>query len=104
MQQTTKRHPIRQPSVIAARRDGPAAPQWPSFTGSAQFVGTSPSGRVSVYTDPTLGQPGLQNAQDLLNDADRVVAFNDAIFGTSEGSVSVIVFALGVCPEKGNPQ
>jgi len=31
----------------------------------------------------------------LLNDADRVAAANDAIFGTTGGSVSVIVYALG---------
>lgn len=72
-----------------------AAPQWPSYTGTSQLVGTSPSGRVTVYVDPTLGQAGLRNAQDLLNDADRVVSANDAIFGTTGGAVSVIVFALG---------
>jgi hypothetical protein len=71
------------------------APAWPSYTGTAQVVGTSPSGRVTVYVDPSLGQPGLQNAQDLLSDADRVVGANDAIFGTTGGPVSVIVFALG---------
>lgn len=48
-----------------------------------------------MYVDPTLDQEGLQNAQDLLNDADRVVSANDAIFGTTGGAVSVIVFALG---------
>jgi hypothetical protein len=48
-----------------------------------------------VFVDPTLGQPGLTNAQDLVNDADRVVADNDQIFGTTGGPVSVIVFALG---------
>src|SRR5690349_8004154 len=74
--------------------DNPSAPQWPSYNGTSQYVGTSPSGRVTVYVDPTLGQPGLQNAQDLVNDADRVVAANDAIFGTTGGPVSVIVFAL----------
>ncbi len=74
---------------------GPAAPQWPSYQGTSQFVGTSPSGRVTVYVDPTLGAPGSQNAQDLLNDADRVVTANDGIFGTTGGNVSVIVFALG---------
>jgi hypothetical protein len=88
------RHPIKKPPTAAARRDGPAAPQWPTFTGTAQFVGTSPSGRVTVYVDPTLGQPGLQNAQDLVNDGDRVAAANDALFGTSGGPVSVIVYAL----------
>ncbi len=74
---------------------GPAAPAWPSYQGTSQFVGTSPSGRVTVYVDPTIGQAGLQNAQDLLNDADRVVTDNDGIFGTTGGPVSVIVFALG---------
>jgi hypothetical protein len=50
---------------------------------------------VTVFVDPFLGQDGLQNAQDLVNDADRVVSENDSIFGTSGGPVSVIVFALG---------
>jgi len=71
------------------------APKWPSYTGNSQFVGTSPSGRVTVYVDPTLGDPALQNAQDLISDADRVVDANDALFGTTGGPVSVIVFALG---------
>src|ERR1700726_4564619 len=74
---------------------GPAAPAWPSYKGTSQFVGTSPSGRVTVYVDPSLGQSGLQNAPDLLNDADRVVTANDTIFGTAGGPVSAIVFALG---------
>ena len=72
-----------------------AAPAWPSYTGTSQLVGTSPSGRVTVYVDPSLGQQALQNARDLLNDADRVVTANDGIFGTSGGPVNVIVFALG---------
>jgi hypothetical protein len=76
-------------------QNGPAAPPWPSYKGTSQFVGTSPSGRVTVYVDPSLGQQGLQNAQDLLNDADRVSTANDGIFGTTGGPVSVIVFALG---------
>jgi hypothetical protein len=58
-------------------------------------VGTSASGRVTVFVDPTLGAPALQNAQDLVNDADRVTNANDQIFGTIGGPVSVIVFALG---------
>src|SRR6266567_8488664 len=72
-----------------------AAPTWPSYTGTSQLEGTSPSGRVTVYVDPSLGQQALQNAQDLLQDADRVVTANDAIFGTTGGPVSVIVFGLG---------
>jgi hypothetical protein len=78
-----------------ARRAGPPAPQWPSYQGTAQFVGTGASGRTTVYVDPTLGAPALQNAKDLLNDADRIANANDAIFGTTGGTVSVIVFALG---------
>src|SRR6266481_9452302 len=76
------------------RRDNAAPPQWPSYTGTSKFVGVSPSGRVGVYVDPRLGKPALKNAQDLINDADRIVTANDAIFGTSGGPVSVILFAL----------
>jgi hypothetical protein len=77
------------------RRDGANAPQWPSYQGSSQLVGTSASGKVTVYVDPTLGAQGLQNAHDLVADADRVVTANDALFGAPGGPVSVIVFALG---------
>ncbi len=93
MTQRIKSHTGKKP--VAINRDSPVAPAWPSFQGNSQFVGTSPSGRVTAYVDPTLGDPGLQNAQDLVNDADRVVAANDGIFGTTGGPVSVIVFALG---------
>ena len=80
---------------VNINREAITAPAWPSYQGTSQLVGTSPSGRVTVYVDPTLGQQGVQNAQDLLNDADRVVNANDGIFGTTGGPVSVIVFALG---------
>jgi len=76
-------------------KNGPAAPAWPSYRGTSEFVGTSASGRVTVYVDPSLAQQGQQNAQDLLNDGDRVANANDVIFGTVGGPVSVIVFALG---------
>lgn len=85
--------PLERPG--AQRRDAPPAPQWPSYTGTSQFVGSAPSGLMNVYVDPSLGQPALQNAQDLLNDAQRVIDANNAIFGTPGGPVSVIVFALG---------
>src|ERR1700691_1794016 len=77
------------------QRAGPAAPQWPSYQGTSQFVGTSPSGRVTVYVDPTLGAPALQNAQDLVSAGDGIANANDAIFGTTGGNVSAIIFALG---------
>ena len=91
-------HPLRATpihKISTAVAGGPIAPAWPSFTGTSQFVGTSPSGSVSVYVDPTLGAPALQNAQDLVNDADRVVTANNQIFGTTGGSVSVVIFAIG---------
>ena len=76
-------------------QDDIGAPAWPSYTGTSHLVGTSPSGRVTVYVDPSLGQQALENAQDLLKDADRIVTANDGIFGTTGGKVNVIVFALG---------
>jgi hypothetical protein len=83
----TDRRPIRSDSINP--------PAWPSYTGTSQLVGTTPSGRAAIYVDPSLGAPGLQNAQDLLHDADRITSANDALFGTTGGPVSVIVFALG---------
>jgi hypothetical protein len=69
-------------------------PAWPSYTGTSQLVGTSNSD-VTVWVDPSLGAPGLQNAKDLLADADRIVAANEGIFGHPSEPVNVIVFALG---------
>ena len=69
-------------------------PAWPTFSGTSQFVGSTSDGIVTVYVDPNLGPQGLQNAQDLLADAPRVVAANNAIFGTTGGAVNVIVYAL----------
>ena len=92
-----KHHPLRpisKPKPEAVQAAGPPAPAWPSYKGTSQFVGTSPSGRVNVYVDASLGQAAEQNAQDLLSDADRVAEANDQIFGTTGGKVSVIVFAL----------
>jgi hypothetical protein len=84
------RHPLRPPRAAAAV----GAPAWPTFTGTATLVGTSTSG-VTVYVDPTLGQAGMQNAQDLLSSADSVVAQNNAFFGITGGAVDVIVYAIG---------
>ena len=92
-----KHHPLRpisKPKPEAVQAAGPPAPAWPSYKGTSQFVGTSPSGRVNVYVDASLGQAAEQNAKDLLSDADRVVQANDQIFGTTGGKVSALVFAL----------
>ncbi len=87
-------HTLKKP-VTGLQAETPTAPQWPSFTGTSQFVGVSPSGRVTIFVDPTLGDAGAQNAQDLVSDADRIVSANDKIFGTRGGNVNVIIFALG---------
>lgn len=93
--------PLRPPAVGAATAPPappPAAaagggPAWPSYTGTAELVGTS-SRQVTVYVDPSLGAGGRQNAADLLAAADRVASANDTIFAISGGPVAVIVFAL----------
>jgi hypothetical protein len=70
------------------------SPNWPTYAGIDHFVDRSPSGRVVVYVDPTLGQQGLQNAQDLVRDADRVASACESIFGTTGGLANVIIFAI----------
>ncbi len=91
------RHPVyapaKLPAVSTATTTAVAGPAWPSFTGTAEEVGTSGAG-VTVYVDPSLGVPARQNAQDLLAGADRAVQQNNTIFGTTGGAVSAIVFAL----------
>jgi hypothetical protein len=71
-----------------------AAPSWPSFTGTAQYLGTSPVARVAVYIDASLGAPAQKNGTDLLADADRVVKANDVIYAISSQPVNVVLFAL----------
>lgn len=85
-------HPLRLPRQPATQQA--ASPAWPSYTGTAQLVGTSPGG-VTVYVDPSLGAQALQNANDLLSAADTVVQKNNAFFGITGGPVDVILFALG---------
>jgi hypothetical protein len=82
------------PARAAAAAPAADTPQWPTYQGDSQLVGTSPSGNCTVYVDPTLGDQALQNAQDLVNDADRVINANNAIFGTTGGPVNVIIFAM----------
>lgn len=94
------RHPLKSNLSVVKRstenmRVAPVAPQWPTYTGVSQFVGVSPRGSVTVFVDPSLGAPAMQNAHDLINDADRVVEANDAIFGKPGQPVNIIVFALG---------
>src|SRR3974390_275538 len=71
----------------------PSPPAWPSYAGTQKFVGTSASGRVTVWVDPSLGQPAVQNAIALVFDADRIVSAIDKIFGTPGQHVDAIIFA-----------
>ena len=41
-----------QKKTVAIKRDTPVAPAWPSYQGTSQFVGTSPSGRVHGVRRP----------------------------------------------------
>lgn len=84
---------MRRPRPLPTPDAAATKPAWPSFTGTAELVGTSSTG-VTVYVDPSLGAPGVKNANDLLAAADVVVQKNNAIFGITGGDVSVIVFAL----------
>jgi hypothetical protein len=86
--------PAATPSLAEARKRVAAGPAWPSYTGTAQLVGTS-TGGVSVYVDPSPGQHALHNAEDLLADADRIVQVNNTIFNITGQPVDVIVHALG---------
>src|ERR1700686_4935604 len=79
-------HPIRRSQPV---------PRWPSYTGTSQYVGTSPAATETGYVDPSLGDPALQNAQALLADADRIAGANSALFGVPAEPVRVIIFALG---------
>jgi hypothetical protein len=92
------RHPLVPPAatppLAEARTQAAAGPAWPSYTGTAQLVGTSTAG-VTVYVDPSLGQPALQNAEDLRADAGRIVQANNTIFNITGQPVDVIVVALG---------
>ena len=85
--------PLRPPRRRRPHAAGAAAPAWPSFTGTAELVGRSASG-VSVYVDPSLGQQGRQNAEQLLGMADGLVQQNNTIFSIAGGPVDVVVFAL----------
>lgn len=93
MKHPIKTMPANKPTNRASQE--PLPPCWPTFVGTSQYVGMSPSGRVTVFVDPTLGTAGMRNARDLLSDSDRIVAANDKIFGTTGGPVSVIVYAVG---------
>jgi hypothetical protein len=92
MTETSSHHGLRPPED-AAKKKKSTTPHWPTYRGKSQLVATSAS-HVTVYVDPSLGAPALQNAHDLLAAADSVVKQNNAFFGITGGAVDVILFAL----------
>jgi hypothetical protein len=46
--------PVAVAKISGGARRATAAPKWPSYTGVSQFVGVSPSGRTTVFVDPSL--------------------------------------------------
>jgi len=89
---SSKHYPMKK-TTAAARRDEPPAPQWPQPR-YLSVRGTSSNGRVAVLRGTPHSATAQQNAQDLVGDADRVVARTTRSFGTTGGPVSVIIFAL----------
>ena len=92
MTETANHHELRPPED-AAKRKKSTTPLWPTYKGKSQLVATSAS-HVTVYVDPSLGAPALQNAHDLLAAADSVVKQNNTFFSITGGAVDVILFAL----------
>jgi len=83
------------PEKDACRRTASGGAPMAKLQGPSQFGGTSRTGRLTVDVDPTLGPQGMQKrARDLLSEADRVVAVDEHLFGTSRRAVNVIVCAM----------
>jgi hypothetical protein len=57
-------------------------------------VGATSDGRVTVYYDPSLGQPGLTQAQNLLASGSRIFAACASYFGITGSPVSVVIAPL----------
>ena len=93
MVETSNHHELRPPENAAKKKRKSTTPHWPTYRGTSHLVATSAS-HVTVYVDPSLGAPALQNAHDLLAAADSVVKQNNAFFGITGGAVDVILFAL----------
>lgn len=85
--------PLLPPRRARRKAAAGAGPAWPSFTGNAEQVGTTPGG-VTVWIDASLGSPVLQSAQGLLAGADQVVQQNNTIFAIDGSPVDVLLFAL----------
>jgi hypothetical protein len=77
------------------RRVLAAAARAGGFDFPTQVVGTTPDGNVTVYYDPTLGQPGLTLAQQILARVASTYADCQAFFNIPGQPVNVIIAAVG---------
>ena len=71
-----------------------AAAAGPAFDYPAQRVGTTPNGIVSVYYDPSLGQPGATLAQQVLLAIGGAYANCQGMFNVRGKPVNVVIAAL----------
>jgi hypothetical protein len=79
----------------AQRRARAGRRQAGGFDFPAQLVGTSPDGKVKVYYDPSLGQPGADLAQQFLAEAADTYSASQAYFNVPGDPVNVIIAAVG---------
>jgi IPT/TIG domain len=84
-------------AAVAAPAIGAAiagtTPKWVNFSGTARRIGVTTSGRVTVYIDAAFSA-AMQNATDLLRNADSIVKANDELFDSRGSSVNVLIWAL----------
>jgi hypothetical protein len=64
------------------------------FDFPTQLVGTTPDGNVTVYYDPSLGQPGADLAQQIFARAAQTYADCQAFFNVPGQPVNVIIAAV----------
>jgi hypothetical protein len=65
-----------------------------AFDFPTQLVGATPDGKVTVYYDPSLGQPGAQLAQQVLTTVAKTYADCQMFFNTPGEPINVIIAAV----------
>lgn len=76
------------------RRTRARQPLATGFDFPVQLIGTTPSGNVTVYFDPSLGAQGQDLAQQIFAIADKTYADCQAFFSIPGQPVNVIIAAL----------
>src|ERR1700674_793464 len=78
----------------ANRRRRAAEPKAAAFDFPTQLVGTTPDGNVTVYYDPSLGQPGADLADQLFARVATTYSDCQAFFNVPGQPVNVIIAAV----------